>query len=291
MPSGERWLTVDERVTVVIRSFNEGWALGATLEQLRLQDYTNWELIAFDSGSSDGSVQLLENFGPFQLIQLLPHEYRPGRVINQAMRLSRTELVVFLNADATPQGTDWLRQLLRPFARPGCAASFCRQIPRSGCWALYAHDLERCFGHRRDSAGWDHFFSMVGSGLRKAVWQSRPFREDLQYAEDDDYTRWCRAEGWQIGYVPEAVVIHSHNYDSRQIYRRAFGDAFAIGRAGHVNVPGSWLHSVLLGWMRDLGRDAGYCFRNRRLAELPRCIRLRWQQRSGRWAGFQASRR
>src|SRR5437868_1766514 len=54
----------DPKVTVIMRSYNEGWALRETLPALRAQDYANWELIVFDSGSSDGSVELLQAMQP-----------------------------------------------------------------------------------------------------------------------------------------------------------------------------------------------------------------------------------
>ena len=49
----------DPKVTIILRSFNEGWALRETLSALRAQNYTAWDLIAFDSGSNDGSVDML----------------------------------------------------------------------------------------------------------------------------------------------------------------------------------------------------------------------------------------
>ena len=47
-------------VSIVLRSFDEAWALRGTLAALRAQAYRNWELIAFDSGSADGSVELIQ---------------------------------------------------------------------------------------------------------------------------------------------------------------------------------------------------------------------------------------
>src|SRR5882757_7179446 len=133
-------------VSIVLRSFNEAWALRDTLPALAAQNHRNWELIVFDSGSSDGSVELLRRARPRHLIQLLPHEYRPGRVLNQGMMLARHDRVIFLNADATPQNADWLGPLARGLDDPRTAAVFGRQIPRPDCTAAFAHDYERCFG-------------------------------------------------------------------------------------------------------------------------------------------------
>lgn len=277
----------DPPVSIIMRSFNEGWALRETLPALRAQDYRDWELIVIDSGSTDGSQELIRAAQPQHFIQITPSEYNPSRVMNHGFRLARAGAGIFLNADATPQGSGWLRPLVEALADPRVAACFGRQIPRPDCQAVFAHDYDRCFGPDRESAGWDHFFSMVSSGLRRDVWERRGFREDLQYAEDDEYTRWCRAQGFEIRYVPESVAMHSHNYTAVQARKRAFGDA----RAQAATWPGgpgdfTFLRTVLLGWFKDVIGDARYCRRTGRLGELPHAARIRWAQRRGRLAGF-----
>lgn len=277
----------DPLVSIILRSYNEGWALRETIPAIQAQEYGPWELIVFDSGSSDGSVDLICKAEPREFVQLAPQEYVPGRVLNHAMRLARSNFCVFVNADATPQGRSWLRPLVRALQDPQTAAAFGRQTPRPDCQAVYAHDYDRCFGPNRESAGWDHFFSMANSAIRKDVWRQRGFLETLQYAEDDEYTRWCRAQGYRVVYCPDSVVMHSHNYTGPQAYKRSFGDAKSLaacwpGPPGHFNFP----RTVLLGWLSDLRRDLKFCWRHRRLGELPHAARIRWQQRRGRLDGF-----
>ncbi len=276
-------------VSIVLRSFNEAWALRDTLPALAAQHFRDWELIVFDSGSSDGSVELIRAVQPRHFMQLLPHEYRPGRVLNQGMALAKSDRVIFLNADATPQNANWLGPLVAALDDPQVAAVFGRQIPRPDCAAAFAHDYERCFGEPRESAAWDHFFSMVSSGLRRDVWARRGFRESMQYSEDDEYTRWCRTAGYRIAYCPESVVMHSHNYTPRQAYKRSFGEAWALadvwqGALEDFNVP----RTVLLGALRDAFADLRYCARTHRLGEWRRTLAVRWQQRLGRLHGFYA---
>jgi rhamnosyltransferase len=272
-----------------MRSFNEAWALKGTLEALKIQDWKNWELIVIDSGSSDGSDALIRAANPAHFIQIQPQDYNPSRVMNHGMRLARSEWVVFLNADATPQNAGWLRPLVSALQNPRVAAVFGRQIPRPDCEAVFACDYERAFGPERESVRWDHFFSMVSSGIRRDIWAKRGFREDLQYAEDDEYTRWCRAEGHSVLYRPESVVMHSHNYTPAQAYKRSFGDARALaaiwpGQKGDFN----WLKTVALGSLRDFKNDLRYAFKNGTWLELPHSAQIRLQQRLGRLAGFHA---
>ena len=270
-----------------MRSYNEGWALKGTLEALRAQEYRNWELIVIDSGSTDGSLDQFRAFKPAYLIQITPQEYNPSRVMNHGMRLAGSDFGIFLNADATPQGANWLRPLVEQLKKPKVAAVFSRQVPREDCHAVYACDYDRCFGAKRESATWDHFFSMVSSGLRKDIWAKRGFKENLQYAEDDEYTRWAKSQGYDIVYVPESVAMHSHNYTSAQAYKRSFGDAKALA-AYWKGQPGDFnpFRTLLMGWASDLRHDLRYCAANRRLQELPHAARIRWAQRRGKLDGF-----
>src|SRR6476469_3665670 len=96
------------------------------------------------------------------------------------------------------------------------------------CWRCRIQRWRRCFGANRESTRWDHFFSMVSSGLRKDIWSRRGFLEKMQYSEDDEYTRWCRAQGYKVVYCPESVVIHSHNYTPVQAYKRSYGEGRAL---------------------------------------------------------------
>lgn len=277
----------DPLVSIVMRSFNEAWALQETLPALQQQEYRNWELIVIDSGSTDGSGERIRAAEPAHFVQIQPQDYVPGKVMNCGVSLARAEYVLFLNADATPQGTNWLRPLVNALLDSQTAAAFGRQIPRPDCRAVYAHDYERCFGEHRESARWEHFFSMASSGIRKDVWTRRPFAEAITYSEDDEWTRWCRAQGYRIVYVPESVAMHSHNYTPAQAYKRSFGEAQALayvwtGEPGEIN----WVRTFALGFANDLKKDLKYCANNRRLSELPHAMRIRWNQRRARVIGF-----
>jgi rhamnosyltransferase len=277
-------------ISIVMRSYNEAWALKETLPALAAQSYRDFELIVIDSGSTDGSQDLLHAAKPAHFIQITPQEYNPSRVMNHGMRLAQSERVLLLNADATPQGQNWLRPLAEALLDEKVAACFSRQIPRPDCEAVFACDYDRCFGPQRESAKWDHFFSMVSSGLRKDVWALRGFREDLQYAEDDEYTRWCKARGYEIHYVPDSVAMHSHNYTPAQARKRAHGDAKAFAQAGSISAEDRrWLKTVLLGFVSDARHDLRWCARNKRLTEFLHALRIRWNQRLGKFAGFQSA--
>ena len=280
-----------EPISIVMRSKNDAALIRATLRAVHAQDYpAGFELIHIDSGSTDGTLDIIRSFQPAQLIEIKPEDYVPGTVLNRGMRAARSRWVVFLNSDCEPVDTHWLAQLVRLAQSDAkCGTAFGRQIPRRDCQAVYAHDYDRCFSHERESGNWDHFFSMANSIVRRDVWEAEPFREDLQYSEDDEWSRRLIAKGWSVLYAPESAVFHSHNYTLRQAFRRAYGEAFAL--AAIESVPAdrySLLRTVAAGGLREWLRDFGYCRRSRRLAEWPHALGVRIAQRLGKVRGFRS---
>ena len=81
--------------------------------------------------------------------------------------------------------------------------------------------------------------------------------------------------------------MHSHNYTPQQAYKRSFGEAKALaavwtGKENEIN----WPRTFLGGWVNDARRDLGFCARTGKLLEWPHALRIRWQQRQGKLAGF-----
>jgi len=278
-------------VSVVMRSFNEAWAIVDTIRQLFAQDFPGEiELIVIDSGSSDGSIEIIQQSGRARLIQIPLGTYVPGVVLNQGAREASHDWIIYLNADATPVGTDWLVNLLRPcLDNPKFGAGFSRQIPRPDCKAVFAHDYDRCFGPERESKDWDHFFSMVSSITHRSILEKVPIREDLQYAEDDEWTRRLVDAGYEIIFAPDSIAMHSHNYTLKQSYKRSFGDSKAMAATSDVpprNV--NYHYFVGLGLVKDTIRDAKWCLRHGKITGLPYAIATRLAQRLGRRDGYHA---
>ena len=285
MPSRGFFMS-DPFVSIIMRSFNEGWALRETLPALQAQDYRPWELIVIDSGSTDGSVDLIR---PGPAPSLRPNPAR--RIQSQPRHESRhaagaSRLRHFPECRRHPAGPHWLRPLAEALQDPKTAAVFGRQIPRPDCRAVYAHDYERCFGPSRESARWEHFFSMVSSGLRKDIWAKRGFLEKMQYSEDDEYTRWCRAQGYRVVYCPESVVMHSHNYTPGAGLQTQFRRGQSPGR-GLDGLPHyiNWPLTFVLGWARIVS-GTSLLLAPWAADGMPHAVRIRWEQRRARLAGF-----
>ena len=245
-----------------------------------------FELISLDNESTDGTAREIEKYTD-HMVNIPKGTYVPGRVLNQGMEISHGEFVVFLNSDCTPQNDRWLQNLLDGFTDDRVAAVFGRQIPRPDCHPILAKDTEDTYGDGSNQKYWRHCFSMASSAIRRSVWEKMKFDEDIQYSEDIDWTWRARQKGYEIRYVADAIVMHSHNYNLRQFYRRHYGE----GRAEAVIFDWStWEQSFirysLLPYMRQVLGDEKYCLSHFSLGACFYTPMLRFAQLLGRRAGF-----
>lgn len=271
---------------VVMRSHNDMPLIAETLSRLHEQDRA-FELVCLDNESTDGTVEEVRKYTK-RIVNIPAGTYVPGRVLNLGMEQSQGRFVVFLNSDCTPQNTWWLSSLLRGFDRDDrVAAVFGRQIPRDDCHPLHAKDTEDTYGDGERQKYWRHCFSMASSAISRSVWESMPFNEDLQYSEDIDWTWRARQEGYTIRYVPESVVMHSHNYTLGQLFRRHAGE----GQAEAAIFDWSrWDRSLLRYSVMPLARqvlsDWKYCVSQGRWGAAASSPLIRFVQMCGRRRGF-----
>jgi len=276
------------KTDIILRCHNDLPLLAETLAGVSRQTMP-YRLIVLDNESTDGSRETAAEHADV-LIDIPAGSYVPGRVLNQGMAEAASEFVAFLNSDCTPVNEHWLAGLLAGFA-PGVGAVFGRQSPRPDCWPLFAKDTNDTFGDGRRQAAWLHCFSMASSAIRRQVWEEVPFDPDLQYSEDIDWTWRIRQLGHEIRYVPDAEVLHSHNYTLRQFHRRQYGEGRAEARIFPWTAwDSSFLRYSCLPALRKVLADWKYCLPRGHFASLCHSPGLRLAQMLGRRRGFSAGR-
>lgn len=220
------------RVTVVMRTKDVEWVVDRALVALFSQTYRNFELVVVDSGSTDSTLKLVKRH-PCRLVQIPAERYYPGAVLNDALADVRTELVVFQNSDVVPVDAHALERLVAPMDDPRTVATFARQIPRPEAHTWVRRDYDVAFPATGQPPPW-MTYSLPFAAMRRSVWQERGFYRDAWGSEDTEWGAWARRAGHVVQYVPDAVVMHSHNYTLRQMWGRRFiegeADAFIARR-------------------------------------------------------------
>jgi rhamnosyltransferase len=244
---GEKMGRVHSSVTVAIPTRNAGPDFGQTLAAVRAQRVDREvQVLICDSGSADQTVALARSHGA-DVIEIPRESFSHGGTRNLLMSQARGEHVAFLTQDAVPAAEDWLARLIAAFElAPEVALAFGPYRPRPQASISVARELTTWFDSfsdgepridalepgRRDAPpraflGHLGFFTDANGCVARAAWEEVPFRH-IAYAEDHLLAQDMLRAGFAKVYVPEAAVIHSHEYSAWQWVRRSFDEARAV---------------------------------------------------------------
>ena len=225
-----------------------------------------WSFFAIDSGSSDGSWELLQSWRarlgvPVQLERIHKQEFDHGDTRNLlAARAGEVDLLVFLTQDAIPASPDWLERLAANFDSATVGAAYCRNTPRPDCdvlTRLFSRDDPGYASERRlvrlpQPAAYAalsphekrllYNFNDVASAVRRELWRRHPFPR-TSFGEDVLMARALLEGGFEIVYDAEACVEHSHDYEAGESWSRARID-------GQFNAE--WLGRVCIERAKDV---------------------------------------
>jgi rhamnosyltransferase len=225
-------------VSIVIPTHNGAATLPALLDAIWHQR-ASWpiETIAIDSGSTDGTIELLKGKVD-HLIPIPPHTFDHGLTRNLGVMQARGDFVVLLVQDAVPASDTWLEALTAPLAADErVAGTFARQQPRPNAsgtarrtlakWVASGdRALTKTIESQRELDDLPPMqrlfrcaFDNVCSCIRRSVWIEHPFHaapiaEDLQWAHE------VLLAGYSIAFVPDAVVVHSHDRSPLYEFKR-----------------------------------------------------------------------
>jgi len=255
----------DSSVAVIMRSKNEQPYPRPSLEALFKQTWTEFTLYNVDSGSTDGTLEVIREFNSEHLTEIAPEDYIPGKVLNDMIAKTSEDIIVFLNADATPVNDDWLDKLLAPILRDETDATMSWQGPRDNAYFVVKYDYKRAYDPRNIKGDNSDFFSAVGCAFKREMWEQHKFRV-VGYAEDLAWAKACGTSGSRFKLVLDSKVIHSHNYTIKGLYRKKFrhGVTFAeiYGTRPH-------LAKRIFSCGKELVRDFLYAICKLRLDTIP----------------------
>ena len=108
-------MTALARVSILLVTKNGARYLAEVLDGIRRQrgSFRVEEIIAVDSGSRDGSVEILRAAGA-QVMTIPAAAFGHGKTRNLVASHAHGDYLVFLTQDATPARADWLENLLAP---------------------------------------------------------------------------------------------------------------------------------------------------------------------------------
>jgi rhamnosyltransferase len=261
--------------SVVIRSKDEAPAIGRLIDLLRTQTIASrLELIVVDSGSTDGTVDIVRARG-IAPIEIPAASFTFGGALNAGCKLATAPLIVALSAHAFPRDERWAARMVAAFddERVACACGDDRAPDGSPLRGAVLQDA----GHARRHPFWG--YSNAAGAFRADLWRQRHWRVDMPGTEDKEWAWVWLERGWLVRVDPALGVDHDHSHDPlRSTYVRARREW--VGYAMYLDLPPFPLRAALRRWWAE--RDGHETSARARLSPW-RAARL-----AGEWAGRRA---
>jgi rhamnosyltransferase len=259
-------------VTVAIPVLNGGASFREVLAAVARQRIdAEVELVVADSGSTDGTREFAVEQGA-NVVDVPPGTFTHSVARNLLMEHSTGDHVAFLTDDSVPASETWLATMVDAFAIDSdIALAYGPYRPRPGASAMVARELTEFFtslspdgGVRIDRGlreedrrpGPVPFFTSANGCVARWAWERIPF-PPVGSAEDHALSVAMMAAGLAKAYVPDAAVVHSHQYTTLGWFRRFFDEFRALREVyGHVEQIG--VRHTLGTIRRNVRRDRAY---------------------------------
>lgn len=220
-------------ISIIIPTLNGGTLFQDVLKSIDDQQITEeYELLVYDSSSSDDSVELARDFGA-EVISVQREDFDHGGTRTRAAKEAKGDVLVFMTQDAVLHGPLVLVRLIAPLRNDGhIAASYGRQLPRENATPAAAHlrlfnypatSARRSLEDRKREGLKTVFVSNSFAAYKKEILARVDFFQDgLIFGEDTCTVGRLLLAGFGIQYVAEATVYHSHNYSLTEEFKRHF---------------------------------------------------------------------
>jgi len=235
----------EPKISIVVPAYNAEKTIKKCIESLLDIDYTNYEIIIVDDGSTDATKQILSGYK--EKISVMALEHRgPSHCRNKAASASQAEYLAFTDADCIVD-KQWLRELLKGFSQEA--------VTGVGGSQLSPND-ETAFGRRVQS-----FFEKTGflGGYIKTTANNSPVRtshnpscnvmyrrqfllevggfdEGLWPGEDVDLDYRLEKRKFILMFNPKAIVYHYRPDSLKKIcsmmYRYGWTQGVLVRRYG-----------------------------------------------------------
>lgn len=222
------------KTTLCIPTLNPGRLAQQLVDALKAQTLQPDEILVIDSASTDGSITAYNDAGA-RIMSILRKDFDHGGTRNLAFKSSAADIYIFMTQDAIPVDTRALERIVEALSvNEHCGLVYGRQAPSqdAGVFAKHARLYNYPAGENtllKSAAdvprlGIKTAFcsDSFAAYRRSAMEQIGFFSDNTLFAEDSIAAAMLLQRGWQIGYVANAVVTHSHDYSLKQDFCRYF---------------------------------------------------------------------
>ncbi|GAA5115553.1 glycosyltransferase family 2 protein [Luteolibacter yonseiensis] len=164
-------------VDILIRFKNSAATLPRVIEHLENQTYPPTNIIGVDTGSTDGSAEIIRRAGGTVVSWDAPYSH--PKVLNFGLGYCRSELVVVLSSHTVLLSPDTIERMVAVMANPAMACVSAKWDDDPYYSDAISWDEMRAKGLKVGS-----IYSNSMGMLRHSFWQATPFDETMEGSED-----------------------------------------------------------------------------------------------------------
>lgn len=215
--SGQSSGATSPRISVIMPCYNVAAHLSKSVGSVLAQTFTNWELIAVDDGSRDGTLAWLQTHTDPRLRIHNQANQGVSAARNAGLGLACGQYVAFLDADDTWAPTFMEKLLATMEAQPDVVLAYCGWQNVGLAGGRGEPYVPPDYEHNEK---WASFLSACPWPIHAALTRSDAVRAaggfDRRYKNAEDYALWLRiATLSTVVRVPE-VLAYYHHYSATQ---------------------------------------------------------------------------
>lgn len=236
-------------IDVIIPTYKPDKSFGNLIEKLEIQTVKPNKIILMNTEEKYikdflKESKILEKYDNIEIHHVSETEYDHGKTRDMGVQQSTAPYFLCMTQDAVPYDDFLIEELLKVLQRDNVASVYGKQLARENSHIL--ENFTRKFNYPDESrikskADLDvlgiktYFCSNVCAAYKREVYDKLGgFIKKTIFNEDMIYAAAVIKAGYEIGYVAEAQVIHSHHYTGKQQFHRNFD--LGVSQADHPEV-------------------------------------------------------
>jgi len=226
--------------SIIIRAFNEAEFIGDVLEAVENQKYQDFEMILVDSGSTDGTLEIAEEY--VDTIEFVsPQNFTFGYSCNVGCEVASGDYCSFLSAHAIPTDNRWLGTMVDNLYDDEVAMTYSNQIGAKTTKFSERRLFNELFPNKsRRQRPPDYWANNASSAFKRSLWEEHKFDEHLTGHEDIEWAKHFMDQGYIVVYEADACIYHIHDESWEQVFNRFEREAIADVEIGIKSPSERW---------------------------------------------------
>ncbi|MGM9476201.1 glycosyltransferase family 2 protein [Pedobacter sp. GSP4] len=220
------------KIAILIPTLNAGNSFVELLKTIAVQKVIINKKIIIDSGSNDKTTEHARAYD-FDILNIKKADFDHGYARQLLADAAKDcDILIYLTQDCILKDENSFTELIAAFQDPAVGIAYGRQLPHAGAKVLETH--ARLFNYTNESRV-KQLSDKTELGIKTAscsnsyaAYRSMALQDvggfpiNTIFAEDVIVGGQMLIKGWKIAYVASAEVYHSHDYTTKEEFKRYF---------------------------------------------------------------------